>query len=75
MYYEVGQKVRVVMLDLSITDWENPGTRVKGATGHIIRVSNAHGLCYQVRHGFNGYLPACIQGSLGWYEPHELELI
>lgn len=53
-------------LDFEISDWsaDTIATRRDDATGQVVDKSDAHGLCYQVKHD---------DGTTSWYEPHELE--
>ena len=62
---QYGTKVRTTV-DAGANDWtaEGRAKRRWGARGTVIDRSDAHGLCYGVRHK---------DGSVAWYEPTELE--
>ena len=62
--FEPGDSVFTVRSDREPGDYQ-PGARDGNrwnASGVVLRVSDAHGLCYEVSHS----------GSIGWYEPYEL---
>ena len=61
--FEFKQRVTTVAVPNPPTDWQTPGERKFGVSGNISKISNAHGLCYQVSHD---------DGSFGYYEEHEL---
>lgn len=60
----IGRRVKTVETDKKSNDWNEPGERKFGVFGHLVRASDAHGLCYLVKHD---------DGSWGWYDPWELE--
>lgn len=62
--FRVGDKVRTVQVPKPSTDWAKDVVRRFGATGVICSESNAHGICYEVKHD---------DQTIGWYEPRELE--
>jgi hypothetical protein len=55
----------VTMADNGAEDWDRPRSARWGVQGTVIDRSDAHGLCYCVRHR---------DDSMGWYAPNELEL-
>lgn len=65
---EINARVLTVKTDNPSTDWQE-GARagcVYGIQGQVVRVSDAHGLCYFVRHLWYD------QNVDGWYDPDEL---
>lgn len=65
---ENGTKVKTVKPEVESNDWvpEALASRKWGVTGEVVKHSDSHGLCYGVRHD---------DGSAGWYEPRELEIL
>lgn len=63
-----GTRVETVKPEAESKDW-SPGQkklRQWGVSGYITKVSDAHGLCYEVEHG---------DKTTAWYEPRELRNI
>lgn len=60
--------IQVVTKQLITFDWTKEAlvNRKSGMNGIIIGYSNAHGLCYLIKHE---------DGICAWYDPKELELI
>ena len=63
-----GTKIQTVKQAVEAEDWtqEALASRKWGVTGTVIAHSDSHGLYYEVRHD---------DGTIGWYEPQELELL
>ena len=63
---EVNDTVLTVKSEKVSGDWMPTvlNSRKFGITGKIVRISNAHGLCYEVLHE---------DGSSSYYDPWELE--
>lgn len=65
---ETGTEVKTTQADMSTRrDWTGMTwiSRKWGIVGKILKVSNSHGLCYQVDHG---------DGTSGWYNPTEISV-
>lgn len=64
----IGASVKTTQRNPKVNDWteEAEQSRQWGVSGVIIEQHNAHGLSYEVRHP---------DGSIGHYDPSELELI
>lgn len=56
--------VETVETEKKSDDWNEPGDRKFGVKGVIVDESDAHGLCYKVKHE---------DGTFGWYDPWELK--
>ena len=64
---KIDQRVLTVNPDTPTTGWsENAGDRKFGVTGKVVSEHTGHGLCYGVQHD---------DGTKGFYEPQELEVI
>ena len=63
-----GTKVKTVKPEEESKNWvpEALASRKWGVTGEVVKVNDEHGLCYGVRHD---------DGSAGWYEERELEIL
>jgi len=61
-------RVRTLREDTTVTDWSTPSRACVqwGAEGSIIDRSDAHGVCYGVRHD---------DGTAAWYALSELALV
>lgn len=65
----VGQKVRTTQANMMLRkDWTDEGWDSKkfGIQGIVTNYYDSHGLCYEVRHD---------DGSIGSYDPSELEVV
>jgi hypothetical protein len=63
-----GTKVKTVKPEVESKDWvgEVLASRKWDVTGKVVKKNDEHGLCYGVRHD---------DGSAGWYEFRELEIM
>lgn len=61
----IGKKVKTLSENKNITDWNDDVkySRKWGVKGTIQRLSNSHGLCYEVKHD---------DGTISWYDSSEL---
>jgi hypothetical protein len=64
----VGTLVKTTEENPFVTDWSSEAktSRKWGVEGSILVCHDSHGLCYEVRHP---------DGSVGYYDPTELELV
>lgn len=64
IFMQKGFGVTTVETEKKSDDWNEPGDRKFGVKGVIVDESDAHGLCYKVKHE---------DGTFGWYDPWELK--